>query len=63
MLISPRNNYGHLSPSTSMQTYIHFADYLLALFLRRSERMSPPMKKGSQSKQNDAANSRSMGLG
>lgn len=35
---------GHLNPSTSMQTYIHFADYLLALFLRRSERMSPPMK-------------------
>jgi hypothetical protein len=32
---------GHLSPSTSMQTYIHFADYLLALFLGRSSRMSP----------------------
>lgn len=32
---------GHLSPSTSMQTYIHFADYLLALFLSRSSRMSP----------------------
>jgi hypothetical protein len=32
---------GHLSPSTSMQTYIHFADYLLGLFLSLSIRMSP----------------------
>jgi hypothetical protein len=32
---------GHLSPSTSMQTYIHFADYALALSLSRSSRMRP----------------------
>lgn len=32
---------GHLSPSTSMQTYIHFADYALALFLNHSDRMRP----------------------
>lgn len=32
---------GHLSPSTSLQTYIHFADYLLAIFLSRSSRMRP----------------------
>lgn len=32
---------GHLSPSTSMQTYIHFADYALALSLSRSSRMCP----------------------
>jgi len=32
---------GHLSPSTSMQTYIHFADYALAHFLKNSVRMRP----------------------
>ncbi len=32
---------GHLSPATSLQTYVHFADWLLPVFLSRSERMRP----------------------